>query len=140
MMKPSKTDQQERLVELRAAGYSYASIAETLGVSKPTLIAWSRTLEQEIHNARALRLDALFEQFAVAKEKRIEAFGKVLQRILMELDKRDLSAVKTEALLTLALKYGDSLRGEHEPLVLGSEGSVADDPLEALCRVHTWRA
>lgn len=111
-----KIEQKERFIELRAAGRSFADIAAELKVSKPTLIAWSRELIREVHNARTIRTDELFERFAVAKTKRIEAFGKHLQEILGELDKRKLSDIKTEALLSLALKYGEVMRAEYEEL------------------------
>ena len=113
-----KAELKERFIELRAAGHSYDAIAAQLSVSKPTLIEWARELTLEIQNARAMRLDELFETFALAKEKRVEAFGKRLQAIMAELDKRDLSAVKTEILLALALKYIEAAREEATPLVL----------------------
>jgi DNA-binding XRE family transcriptional regulator len=122
-MDTGKAELKERFVELRAAGLSYADAAEQLGVSKPTLIAWSKELSFQIKNARNLRLDALFERFAIAKEKRVEVFGERLKAILTELDKRDLTEVPTPALLTLALKYGEHLREEYRPLELTTPGS-----------------
>jgi len=112
---------------LRAAGLSYADIAAQLNVSKPTLITWSKDLQKEISNARTIRMDELFERFMVAKSKRIEVFGKRLEAILAELDRRDLVEVKSEALLSLALKYGEMLRTEHESLTLKGEESAFED-------------
>jgi len=66
-----KVAQKESFVELRAEGLSYSAIAEKLSVSKPTLIAWGKELESQVHNARTLRMDQLFEKFAVAKSKRV---------------------------------------------------------------------
>jgi hypothetical protein len=115
-------NEKERFVELRAEGRSYADIAAALKISKPTLIAWGKDLQKEISNARTLRMDELFEKYAVAKSKRVEVFGKRLDAILAELDTRDLADVQTPVLLTLALKYGESLRAEYEPLkLLGEE-------------------
>jgi len=108
----------ERFIELRAEGRSYTDIAAALNVSKPTLITWGKEFQKEIGNARTLRLDELFEKYAVAKSKRVEVFGKRLEAILTELDKRDLADVPTSSLLTLALKYGESLKAEHESLSL----------------------
>ena len=115
-------NEKERFVELRAEGRSYADIAVALKISKPTLIAWGKDLQKEISNARTLRMDELFEKYAVAKSKRVEVFGKRLDAILAELDTRDLADVPTPVLLTLALKYGESLKAEYEPLkLLGDE-------------------
>jgi len=51
----------ERFIELRAEGLSYADIAVALKISKPTLIAWGKTLQMDIRNARTLRMDELFQ-------------------------------------------------------------------------------
>jgi len=53
-----KAKDKEQFIELRAEGRSYADIAVALHVSKPTLIAWSKELQNEVANARTLRLDA----------------------------------------------------------------------------------
>lgn len=119
----------ERFVELRAAGLSYAACAEQLNVSKPTLLGWGKELAHEVGNARALRMDELFERFYVAKAKRIAAFGRRLDAILAELDTRDLSEVPTTALLALALKYGDALKDEAETLTVQGKETLILEPL-----------
>jgi len=119
--KLGKMELKERLIELRAAGYSFEAIAKEIGVSKATLISWSKDLAIDIQNARSLRIDELSQRFVVAKEKRIEAFGKCLNEILKALDKRDFSNLETDKLLMLALKYGEMLRAEFEPLTLAKK-------------------
>ena len=135
-----KTELKERFVELRAEGRSYADIAATLGVSKPTLIAWGRELQKEVANARTLRLDALFEQYAIAKAKRIEVFGKRLEAILTELDKRDLSDVATGQLLKLALDYLSKMKAEEDDLVYqGEDRDAMMAVCEAMTTTDTWK-
>ena len=111
----------ERFIELRAEGRSYADIAVALKVSKPTLIAWGKELQKDILNARTLRMDELFEKYAVAKAKRVEVFGTHLNAILAELGTRNLANIATSSLLTLALKYGEFMKDELEPLNLQGE-------------------
>ena len=111
-------DDKEKFIELRAGGLSYDDIAVALKVSKPTLLSWGKELHRDISTARTLRLDELFEKFAVSKAKRIEAFGERLNAILGELVKRDMTDVPTVSLLALALKYGENMRYEFEPLSL----------------------
>ena len=139
MKKEGKTELQERFIELRAEGRSYADIAAALDVSKTTLIEWGKTLKKEVANARTLRLDALFQLYAVSKAKRIEVFGKRLEAILAELDKRDLADVPTPVLLKLALDYGAKLKDEED--VLAIQGG-AQDPMIGLCESlvspETW--
>ena len=62
-----------RFVELCAMGWSFDRIAKQLSTSKPTLIAWSRELEIEISNLRAIALDALKEKYYLSRIKRIVA-------------------------------------------------------------------
>lgn len=94
-----------RFIELRAKGYSFDKIAKELGKAKQTLIDWSKDLEEEIANLKALELEALYEEFYLLKEERIRRLGKILKSIEDELLDRDLSEVSTDRLLDLLLKY-----------------------------------
>jgi len=135
-----KTELKERFVQLRGEGRSYADIAATLGVSKPTLLNWGRELQKEVANARTLRLDALFEQYAVAKAKRIEVFGKRLDAILTELDRRDLSEVATVQLLKLAGDYLSKMKAEEDALVYqGEDRDAMMAVCEAMTTTDTWK-
>jgi len=55
------TETKTRFVELRAQGLSFAKIAEEIGVSKQSLIAWSKDLRLEIENLKQIELEALRE-------------------------------------------------------------------------------
>ena len=134
-----KNELKERFVELRALGFSYADIAEKLSVSKPTLLNWSRELSIDIQNARNLRMDELFQRFKISKEKRIEAFGKLLDAVLAEIEKRDLTQVRTEALFTLALKIAADLRSDYEPPMVSRKKSHWEDELSNF-ETESWEA
>jgi transposase len=118
-MKDQKT--REQFVELRARGLSFDKISKELGVSKQTLIDWSRGLQEEIGNLKAIELEALQEKYFLTKEKRIELFGEKLRAIKEELDKRDLKDVATDKLIELLLKYHRILKEESIPLELMRE-------------------
>lgn len=121
----------ERFIELRAEGRSYADIAEEMKTSKPTLLDMGKELQREVANARTLRMEELFEKYAVAKAKRIEVFGKRLEAILAELDKRPLTDIPTGVLLKLALDYGDRMKTEVEPLeYIGNDIKAIDQLLK----------
>ena len=93
----------QQFIDLRAQGLSYERIARQLGVARQTLINWSRELKADIDNLRALRLEALQEQYQVLQDQRIELLGRHRQEILEELETRDLGNVSTESLLSLLL-------------------------------------
>jgi len=115
-MKDQET--RERFVELRARGLSFDKISKELKVSKQTLIDWSRGLQEEIGNLKAIELEALQEKYFLTKEKRIELFGERLKAIKEELDKRDLKDVATDKLIELLLRYHRILKEEFTPLEL----------------------
>jgi transcriptional regulator len=94
-----------RFIELRAKGYSFDKIAKKLGKAKQTLLDWSRDLDQEIAQAKALELDSLYESYSLYKEARLKTLGEILSKLKKEVDKRDLTDLPTDRLLDLFLKY-----------------------------------
>ena len=132
-------DQQEQFIELRAKGMSFAKISEQLGVSKPTLIKWSRELEIDIKNMRAVEQEALREKYLITKEKRLEQLGENLDKIKQEIAKRDLSEIATEKLFYLNLKILQEIKTEETSslaLVYRTEGIELGDFTE----VKQWNA
>ena len=109
-MKDQKT--KEKFIELRAQGFSFDRIAKELRVSKQTLIVWSKELELEIANLKAIELEALQEKYYLLKQKRIELFGEKLKALKNELDKRNLEEISTKDLFGLLEKYGKLLKEE----------------------------
>lgn len=105
-------EEKERFIELRAKGWSFDKIAKELDRAKQTLINWSKELEDEIANLKALELEALYEKHYLLKENRIETFGVLLRKLKDEVMSRDLSDVPTDKLLDLLLKYENQLKDE----------------------------
>lgn len=105
----NKHDIQLQFVELRAKGNSYDRIADNLGVSKGTLIEWSKQMYKEISNLKSIETDALLGKHRMARIHQLEIFGSQLNKIREELDKRDLSDVSTDKLLSMELKIIESI-------------------------------
>ena len=120
-------EQKEKFIELRAQGYSFDKIAKELGKAKQTLIDWSKELEDEIANLKALELDALYEKYYLHKETRLQTFGELLSKIKKEVDSRSLSDVSTEKLLELYLKYLSLAKEEVVAPVFKSSKEVEDE-------------
>ena len=116
----------EKFVELRAYGWSFDRIAKELKVSKQTLISWSRELTLEIRNRRVIEYEALLEQHAMTREKRIEALGQILKRMNEELAERTFSELPTERLLDGILKLMATSKTVESELSFGAEGNVMD--------------
>jgi transcriptional regulator with XRE-family HTH domain len=124
-MKPKNT--KERFIELRAKGLSFDKIAKDLKISKQTLIDWSKELQSEIANLKALELDTLYEEYYLLKENRLQTFGTMLNKIKKEVESRDLSEVPTDKLLDLFLKYNSQLKEELIEPTFKSSQEIAEE-------------
>ena len=117
----------ERFIELRAKGWSFDKIAKETGKAKQTLIDWSKELQDEIANRKALELEALYESYYLLKENRLQTFGAMLYKIKKEVESRDLSDVPTDKLLDLFLKYNSQIKEEIvEPIYKSSQELIED--------------
>lgn len=120
-------DQKEKFIELRAKGWSFDRIAKELGRAKQTLIDWSKDLQEEIANRKALELEALYETYYLQRESRLQMFGVMLTKIKKEVESRDLSDVPTDKLLELFLKYNNQIRDEIvEPIYKSSQELIEE--------------
>ena len=125
-------DIKERFIELRAKGYSFEKIAKELGKAKQTLIDWSKELQDEIANVKALELEALYEKFYLLKESKITNYGTILSKITTELKQRDFSKVNTGQLLELYLLYFEKLSQEVIEPVFKSSQEIKEDKEDSL--------
>ena len=92
----------QRFIELRASGWTYARLLTELNVSKPTLIAWSRKYQFQIQNLKAIEMEALQEKWLAATADRVNRLGEQLQKVEGEIARRDVSALGTPQLFSLA--------------------------------------
>ena len=121
------TELKERFIELRAKGWSFDKIAKELGKAKQTLIDWSKELQDEIANRKALELEALYESYYLLKENRLQTFGAMITKIKEEVERRNLSDVPTDKLLELLLKYNSQVKEEIvEPIYKSSQELIED--------------
>jgi intein-encoded DNA endonuclease-like protein len=120
----------ERFIELRAKGLSFDKISKDLKVSKQTLIDWSKDLEEEIRNLKALELEALLEKYYLLKENRIQTFGDLLSKLKTELLKRDFTDLSTDKLLDLILKYESQIREEIVDPVFKTSQEIEEDKID----------
>lgn len=104
----------EEFIRLRGLGMSYDKIAQTIGVSKPTLLKWNQQCSDEVSNQLYFNVENLLEQYKVFKISRIEALANSLKRTLEELSKRDLSSLPTKDLVSIALTLENKLKAEVE--------------------------
>lgn len=130
-----KLEVQDQFVELRAKGNSYDRIAKTLGVSKATLLKWSKDLSLEINNERSVAMDAIYDKHKLAKQHQMEMLGIQLGKVREELEKRDLSEVSTDKLVTMQLKLLDAINSNGVNVTFTT---MVDDWAMSLTKEEVW--
>ena len=130
-----KLEVQNQFVELRAKGNSYDNIAKTLGVSKSTLISWSKDLSMAIDNERNVAMDAIYEKHKLAKQHQVEMLGIQLSKVREELEKRDLAEVSTDKLVSMQLKLLDAVNSNGVSVTFKGE---TDEWAISLTKEETW--
>lgn len=105
-------DTENRIIELRARGKSYSTIASELKIGKQTALDACKKYKEQIATLQALELEQLYEEQRITSTERITAIASLMQRVREEIDSRDLSQVPTEKLIDLYLKQSSALREE----------------------------
>lgn len=103
---------ENRIIELRARGKSYATIASELKVAKQTAVDVCKKYKEHIATLQALELEQLYEAQRITSTERITAIASLMRRVREEIDRRDLSTIPTEKLIELYLKQGAVLKEE----------------------------
>lgn len=114
-----REDKRRLFAELRARGFSLRRVAKKLHISVQTASNWHHDMEEEIARLKAAEIEALHEEYFLAKESRIRLLGGQLKALHKELERRDLSEIPTARLLELQLTYYKELLAEYvEPRIL----------------------
>lgn len=101
-----------QIIELRAEGLPYAKIAEEVKVSKQTAVDVVGESRDQIATLQAIQMEALFEAQRVNLRGRVEQLSALQRRLLEEIERRDLSDLSTDKLITLYLNTTKNLKEE----------------------------
>lgn len=126
------TDLKFQFVELRATGLSYEAIAQQLGVSKQTIVSWSKEMRIEIKNAQTITADALLKSFSLQYEARIERLCNLIKKLNEELVMRDFSDLTTKEIIELTSKLFGQLDAVTKPLVFSEKTCVTKVDFETI--------
>lgn len=120
-------DTENRIIELRARGKSYSTIASELKIGKQTALDVCKKYKEQIATLQALELEQLYEEQRITSQERITAIASLMHRVREEIDRRDLTQVPTEKLIDLYLKQVSTLKEEIiEPNFQSSEEQARD--------------
>jgi transcriptional regulator with XRE-family HTH domain len=128
----------QRFIDLRVQGWSFARLAAELGVSKPTLIAWSRKHQHTIANLVAIEREERLNQLLATSEERLRQLGEQLRAAEAELAKRDLTTLSTGRLLTHLESLRRQVRREAGPLQFVSTVDAIPEE-EYADRIQIWK-
>ena len=96
-------ENKEKFIELRAQGYSYEKISRQIKISKPTLIKWQSDLNKEISELEDLNYQNIIDEHKLSKSFRIKKLSAMLEKVLKEMERRDLTKVGIKDLIRLKI-------------------------------------
>ena len=95
----SKEKKDQFVIKRGLEGKSFDTIANELTITKVTLIQWSKELHDDISNLEDFEKEKIIEKYKAGKRIRFEAMLKIRDRILSEIEKRNLSEVSFSSLM-----------------------------------------
>jgi lambda repressor-like predicted transcriptional regulator len=95
-------DTRHKFIELRAKGHSLDRISKHLGVSKRTLVEWSKRERETIRALRAVEIEALQEEIIASRETQLRTLQNNLNRIQEAIDQITYKYVRPEKLHRMA--------------------------------------
>lgn len=112
----TEAEKKARFIQLKAEGQSYSKISKELNISKSTCCRWNKELKEETDKRETETLDSLYKQYGATRAARVKAIGETLQRIDKAVKSKDFNDIPLDKLLTLKLKYIDTLKAEYQPI------------------------
>jgi hypothetical protein len=124
---------------MRSQGWSFNRITVELGVSKPTLIKWSRQHQFEIQNLRTTETEAMAERIFGQRHQRWEALAKQLKQIEDEIAKRDLEEIPASRLHGIAAQLRSEINREVGSPQFSETTTRIPQEEYIICK-HEWQA
>lgn len=119
----TKEEKKLKMLEMRIKGETFERIAKKLKVSKRTLINWSKDpeIKESINSGLLMKHQAILKEFETNRIGRVKYLSKLINKLSLELDNRDLSNVSTDKILKMILLASKELDGLTPSLTFGGE-------------------
>ncbi|GAI73846.1 unnamed protein product [marine sediment metagenome] len=108
----SKEKKDQFVIKRGLEGKSFDVISKELTVTKVTLIKWSKELNDDISNLEHFEKEKMIEKYKAGKRIRFEAMLKIRDKILTEIEKRNLSEVSFGSLMKNFVEVEKILDGD----------------------------
>ena len=101
----TKEQKKEEFIRLRIEGETFENIAKELGVSKQTLINWSKEgrVKSTIDMARISKYQSILKVYELNREAKVTFFAELINKVKEELLKRDISDYSFEKLFNVLI-------------------------------------
>ncbi len=116
-------------LRLRAQGLSFARIGRQLGVSKPTLMAWSRQAEPEIASLALGTRKQLQKEICASMDEELARLNRQLTAVKQELFSRAIREYPTAAVEEFAGKLRQRIEALSQTKPNASDCGVQGSPL-----------
>ena len=137
-MKEDKHELKQKFIEMRAKDISYNKISKQLGVSKQTLINWSKEFNIEISNLKAIEHESLIERYRLKEESSFKQLSDFISKIEEELGRRELKDVPTEKIFNMYCKHISVLQKRSFNLEFKETKDLMDNISEPLTVTNSW--
>ena len=137
-MKENKHELKQKFIEMRAKDISYDKISKQLGVSKQTLINWSKEFNIEISNLKAIEHESLIERYRLKEESSFKQLSDFISKIEAELEQRELKDVPTEKIFNMYCKHITILQKRGFNLEFKETKDLMDKISEPLTVTNSW--
>lgn len=104
MVEIKNLEKHQEFIRLRGLGESFDKIADKIGVSKQTLLSWSKFYSEELSQIKSKVLKNVVEEYGIAKAGRLKIIAQDMLRLDTELNKRDFASIPTSKLIQIKLK------------------------------------
>ena len=105
----AKIEKQNKFVELRAEGMSFAEISKAINVSKPTLIKWSKELKEKIEEIASDLEDAFRTEQRLKRTLRARLLANELDEAYKALSKTNYEKMSKKDLISIIEKLEEKL-------------------------------
>ena len=103
-------DKQDKFIELRAQGWSFAHIASELHLSKRTVVDWSREFAKDIQSLRAAGLDLSRVRVKNTREEYLKRFIRLQKDAKVKLASYPTLSVTMDNIFRLTSKLCEEIK------------------------------
>lgn len=120
-----ETDKKNQFMQLRLKGLSFDKIAKAIGVSKPTLLKWNEENKEAIEKAYSDIAKTIVEEYKLKTGRRFRQYMYLLDRLILEISKRDLEILEIRELLSIKDNIEKSIQADMK--VFEESGASVED-------------